>query len=94
LWEETSLEILVLSPGTLNVQQRNYLSIHLYEFGHGGITEKNKLWVMVHQLRTWHNFGFRQTGHKHSISTSIQEQTPFALMVKLRKAGSHLNTYL
>jgi hypothetical protein len=22
------------------IQQRNYLSIYLYEFGHGGITEK------------------------------------------------------
>ena len=43
LWEETSLEILVLSPGTLNVQQRNYLSIHLYEFGHGGIMVNSNL---------------------------------------------------
>jgi hypothetical protein len=31
---------IVLSPGTLCVQQGNYLSIYLYEFGHGGITEK------------------------------------------------------
>jgi hypothetical protein len=30
-----------LSPGTLYVQQRNYLSIYLYEFGHGGITENS-----------------------------------------------------
>jgi hypothetical protein len=32
-----------LSPGTVYVQQRNYLSIYLHEFGHGGITENSNL---------------------------------------------------
>jgi hypothetical protein len=40
---ETWLEILVLSLGTLYAQQRNYLSIYLYMFGHGVITEKSTL---------------------------------------------------
>jgi hypothetical protein len=30
--------------------------------GQGGVTEKSTL-VMVHQLRTWPRFGFRQTSH-------------------------------
>jgi hypothetical protein len=30
-------------PNTLYVQQRNYLSIHLHEFDHGGITENSNL---------------------------------------------------
>ena len=42
-WKETWLDILVLSPRTLYAQQRNYLSIYLYEFGHGVITEKSTL---------------------------------------------------
>jgi hypothetical protein len=40
---EHRLEILILSLGTLYVQQRNYLSIYLYVFGHGVIMEKSTL---------------------------------------------------
>jgi hypothetical protein len=37
------LEVLVLSLSTLYVQQRNYLSIYLYVFGHGEITKNSNL---------------------------------------------------
>jgi hypothetical protein len=40
---EIWLKILVSSPGTLYVQQKNYLSIHLHEFSNGGITENSIL---------------------------------------------------
>jgi hypothetical protein len=39
----TWLGILGLSLGTIYVQQGNYLSIYLYEFGHGVITENSNL---------------------------------------------------
>jgi hypothetical protein len=42
--QEYRLEILVLNLGRLYVQQRNYLSIYLYEFGH----EQFQIWVVVH----------------------------------------------
>jgi hypothetical protein len=42
-WKEIQLKILVLSPGTLYVQQINYLSISFYVFGHGVVTEKSTL---------------------------------------------------
>jgi hypothetical protein len=51
-----------LSLGTIYVQPRNYLSTYLYVFGHGVLTGKSTL-VMVHLLRTWPRFGFRQTSH-------------------------------
>jgi hypothetical protein len=40
---EIWLEILILSLSTLYVQQRNYLSIYLYVFGHGVIMENLNL---------------------------------------------------
>jgi hypothetical protein len=47
-------------------------------------------------LNGWHSLALGLCKHVTNLLSAhqAQEQTPFALMVKLRKIGSHLNTYL